>query len=224
MYLIGLTGNIGSGKSTVLKMLEQLGARTIDADSLAHSVILKGTPAWRTVAETFGPGILTPDGEVDRKKLGAVVFADRVQLEKLEAIVHPAVSAELARLLIPATEPVVVVEAIKLIEAGLHRYCDAIWIVTAPVSEARRRLVDDRGMADLDVKLRLRAQPPLDDKLKMANLVIDNGGSVEATRRQVKHGYAAIRTETASDKRELLSGLVTTASASAPRSQGEGEV
>jgi len=144
MYLIGLTGNIASGKSTVRRMLEQLGARTIDADALAHSVLLRGTPAWRAVAKTFGPEVLRPDGEVDRRKLGAVVFSDQAQLQKLEAIVHPAVSTHLALILREAREPVVAVEAVKLIQAGLHRFCDAVWIVTTPVAEAKRRLMQAR--------------------------------------------------------------------------------
>jgi dephospho-CoA kinase len=208
MYLIGLTGNIASGKSTVRGMLEQLGARTIDADALAHAVLHKGTPAWRAVAETFGPDILLADGEVDRRKLGAVVFAERAQLQKLEAIVHPAVSEELARLLSAARDPVVVVEAVKLIEAGLHRYCDAVWIVTTPTPVAKRRLVDDRGMDEIDAQLRLRAQPPLKDKLELASVVIDNSGSVESTRLQVSHAYAAIRPETAGDKKQVLAELL----------------
>jgi dephospho-CoA kinase len=215
MYLIGLTGNIASGKSTVRKMLEQLGARTIDADALAHAVLFRGTPAWRATVETFGPGFLLPDGEVDRRKLGGVVFADRSQLQKLEEIVHPAVSTELARLLTAASEPIVAVEAVKLIEASLQRYCDAVWIVIAPVAEAKRRLVEDRGMEEFDAQLRLGAQPPLDEKLKLANVVIDNGGSVESTRLQVARAFAAIRPETASDKRQALAELFKTAAASA---------
>jgi dephospho-CoA kinase len=212
MYLIGLTGNIASGKSTVRGMLEQLGARTIDADVLAHAVLQKGTPAWQAVAERFGPDILLADGEVDRRKLGAVVFADRAQLQNLEAIVHPAVSEELARLLSVARDPVVVVEAVKLMEAGLHRYCDEVWIVTTPTAEAKRRLVDDRGMDEIEAQLRLRAQPPPKDKLKRASVVIDNGGSVESTRRQVARAFAAIRPEMASDKKQVLAELLNSVS------------
>ncbi len=208
MYLIGLTGNIASGKSTVRQMLEQLGARTIDADALAHSVLLKGTPAWRLVVETFGPEILRADGEVDRRKLGEVVFADPAQLEKLEAIVHPAVSTQLGLLLREAHDPVIVVEAVKLIEAGLHRYCDAVWIVTAPESEAKRRLMQDRAMSETDAELRLRAQPPLEEKLKLATLVIDNGGSLEATRAQVTAAFAAIQPEKATDKTAVVMSLL----------------
>lgn len=208
MYLIGLTGNIASGKSTVRVMLQELGARTIDADALAHAVLLKGTPAWTKVNETFGPDVIGADGEVDRKKLGAIVFADQAQLEKLEAIVHPAVSTALARLLTEAHDRIVVVEAVKLIEAGLHRYCDAVWIVTAPTYVAKQRLVEERGMGEIDAMLRLRAQPLLREKLKLANVVIDNSGSVEQTRAQVIRAFADIRPETATDKSETLALLL----------------
>jgi dephospho-CoA kinase len=224
MYLIGLTGNIASGKSSVLRMLEQLGARTIDADALAHAVLLRGTPAWQAVADTFGPEILGPDGEVDRQKLGAVVFADRAQLQKLEAIVHPAVSTELARLLSAARERVVVVEAVKLIEAGLHRYCDAVWIVTTLETEAKRRLIEERGMGEIDAQLRLRAQPQLRDKLKLATVLIDNNGSIEAMRVQVARAFAAIDPEVAADKTQLLSHLLKAAPTHpAPLTAQEGE-
>jgi dephospho-CoA kinase len=208
MYLIGLTGNIASGKSTVRQMLEQLGARAIDADALAHAVLSKGTPAWRAVADTFGAEVLREDGEVDRPKLGALVFADPVQLQKLEAIVHPAVSIALARLLSDAREPVVVVEAVKLIEAGLDRYCDAVWIVTVPQAEAKRRLIQGRGLGEIDAQLRLRAQPPVKDKLRLATVVIDNGGTIDATRDQVARAFASIRPESAADKTQSLSELL----------------
>lgn len=208
MYLIGLTGNIGSGKSTVRQMLEQLGARTIDADALAHAVLLRGTPAWRLVVETFGTSILRADGEVDRRKLGAVVFADQAELRKLESIVHPAVSTQLGLLLREAREPVVVVEAVKLIEAGLHLYCDAVWIVKAPVPESKRRLMQDRAMSEIDAEQRLRAQPPLEQKLRLATVVIDNGGSLEGTRAQVTAAFAAIQPELGGDKTPVLISLL----------------
>jgi dephospho-CoA kinase len=208
MYLIGLTGNIASGKSTVRQMLEQLGARAIDADALAHAVLLKGTPVFQAVADTFGVDILRDDGEVDRAKLGALVFGDPVRLEKLESIVHPAVSISLARILSEAREPIVVVEAVKLIEAGLDRYCDAVWIVTAPQAEAKRRLIEDRGLGEIDALIRMRAQPPLKDKLKFATVVIDNGGSIEATRDQVARAFRSVHPESASDKTKLLAELL----------------
>ncbi len=208
MYLIGLTGNIAVGKSTVRRMLEQLGARAIDADALAHAVLLKGSVTWRAVVDAFGYNVLHADGDIDRQKLGSVVFADVDKLRHLESIVHPAVSTELALMLRDAREPVVVVEAIKLVEAGLHHYCDALWLVTAPPAEQKRRLVHERGTNELDAQLRMRAQPPLDEKLQLAHVLIDNGGTLEATRVQVARAYALIRADAASDKAPLLASLL----------------
>ena len=111
-YLIGLTVNIATGKSAVLRMLRRLGARVIDADALVHQLMVKGTPVWQAILDEFGEGILRPKGEIDREKLGAIVFADAKALKRLEAIVHPAVTARVDELIRQATEPVVVVEAI----------------------------------------------------------------------------------------------------------------
>ncbi len=208
MYIIGLTGNIASGKSTVRQMLEQMGAYTIDADALAHAVLLKGTPAWRAVVDAFGVEVLHPDGEVDRQKLGALVFADPVKLQRLEAITHPAVSVQLALMLRDLSAPMVVVEAIKLIEAGLYLYCDAVWIVTTPPAEAKRRLIQERGLSDAEAEVRLRAQPPLEDKLKHATAVLDNGGNIEATRMQVVRAFASLRPQNAADKTPMLTALL----------------
>ena len=118
--LIGLTGNIATGKSEVGRMLAELGARVIDADAVAHQVMRRGDPAYDAVVEAFGPEILRPDGEIDRTRLGAIVFADKEALHRLEAIVHPQVIAHVDALIRDASEPVVVVEAIKLIDAGMH--------------------------------------------------------------------------------------------------------
>ncbi len=208
MYLIGLTGDIASGKSTVLQMLQELGARAIDADALVHVVQAKGGTAYQPVVEAFGTSILGPDGEIDRQKLGAIVFADPARLRELEAIVHPEVSRELAILLLEARERVVVIEAVKLVEAGLHHLCDAVWIVTVSRAEALRRLVQDRAMSEQEALLRLDAQPPVGNKLAIAAVVIDNSGTVQETREQVRRAFAAIRLETASDKSGLTAKLL----------------
>lgn len=204
MYLIGLTGNIASGKSTVRKMLEQLGARTIDADMLAHAVTLKGTPAWHAVLKTFGDDIAYADGQIDRRKLGAIVFADPAKLKTLEGIIHPAVETELALILRDTRADIVVIEAVKLVEAGMHRYCDALWLVVAQPEEQRQRLLQTRGMTEDDAELRLGAQPPLDEKIKLAQVIINNSGSIEDTRVQVLRAFAAVRPETGGDKRALI--------------------
>lgn len=221
MYLIGLTGNIATGKSTVSEMLEQLGARVIDADTVAHSVLRRGTPAWRAVVKEFGYDILYSDGRVNRRKLGSLVFNDPARLRVLEAIVHPAVGAALALKLREVREPVVVIEAVKLYEAGLAEYCDALWVVTAPEEEQRRRLIKQRKLSSAEADARLRAQPPLAEKLARATVVIDNGGDIEDTRVQVLRAFAAIDPERAADKTQLYLrwlGLVASeADESSPR-------
>ena len=130
--LIGLTGNIATGKTLVGEMLAGLGARVIDADRVAHEVMRIGGPAFSAVVKVFGATVLAADGTIDRAKLGDIVFRDEDALARLEAAVHPAVIAEVDRRIARATEPAVVVEAIKLIETGMHRGFDALWVVTAP--------------------------------------------------------------------------------------------
>ena len=168
-YLIGLTGNIATGKSTVAQMLEELGTTVIDADALVHELERKGTPVYSDIVAAFGPGILDQVGEIDRKALGAIVFVDPAQLRKLESIVHPAVLLESVRRITEAATPVVVYEAIKLIEAGRAEMCDALWEVTARSEVQLQRLMRDRHMSEDEARQRVlrhdrRRQPgPPDD-------------------------------------------------------------
>lgn len=191
-YLIGLTGNIATGKSVVARMLADLGAEVIDADALVHDLQHKGTPTYAAIVAEFGSGILSADAEIDRRALGAIVFADPARLRALEAIVHPAVLLESQRRISQATADVVVYEAIKLIEAGRHTMCDAVWVVTAPREAQLARLMQTRGMREAEARRRIDAQPPPEAKLKYATIVIDNGGALDATRAQVERAYAAI--------------------------------
>ena len=191
-YLIGLTGNIATGKSVVLRVLKRLGAKIIDADALVHQLMAKGTPVWRAILDEFGEGILGSEGEIDRGKLGAIVFADTEALERLEAIVHPAVTSRVNELIRQASEPVVVVEAIKLIEAGWHRTCDALWVVTCPKEQQLERLMRARKLSREEALLRIEAQPPQEDKVALADVVIDNSGSLKEMREQVKREWKKI--------------------------------
>jgi dephospho-CoA kinase len=191
-YLIGLTGNIATGKSSVARMLVDLGAELIDADALVHELQRKGRPAYDAIVAEFGPGILRPDGEIDRRALGAIVFADPARLRALEAIMHPAVLLESQRRLEKTDADVVVYEAIKLIEAGRHTLCDAVWVVVAPRETQIERLMRDRGMSQSEARQRIDAQPPQTEKLKYATVVIDNSGSLEETFAQVRQAYEAI--------------------------------
>ena len=206
-YLIGLTGNLGSGKSTVRKMLEGLGARGIDADALTHLVMARGTRVWRAIIETFGADIITYNGGIDRQKLGERVFADAAGLAKLEAIVHPAVAARIQQAVRDESTSVVVVEAIKLIEAGLHEKCDAIWVVQCAPAVQLERVMRDRHVSEAAARARLAAQSPLADKLIYADVVIDNSRDEAATRAEVESAWRAIHPKTARDKSTWLDTL-----------------
>jgi dephospho-CoA kinase len=188
-YLIGLTGNIATGKSAVLRMLGRLGAKAIDADALVHQLMAKGTPVWQAILDEFGEGILGPGGEIDRRKLAGIVFADAEALERLEAIVHPAVTARVDGLIRQATEPVVAVEAIKLIEAGWHRAYDALWVVTCPKEQQLERLMRTRKLSREEALLRIEAQPPQEDKVALADVVIDNSGTLKETEKRVEREW-----------------------------------
>ena len=192
MHTIGITGNIGCGKSTILCLLASLGARVIDADKLAHYVMRRGTPVWDAVVAEFGQGIVGADGEINRPALGRIVFGDPTALRRLETIVHPAVRVELQAQIAAATEPVVVVEAIKLVEGGLYRLLDTLWIVTCTPQQQIERLVHQRGMSQADAAQRIAAQAPIAEKLPLAAVVIDNSGSVADAWAQVRAAWNAL--------------------------------
>ena len=191
--VIGLTGNIGTGKSTVMGMLAELGAIGIDADKVAHDVVMPGEPAYALVVAEFGPEIAPNEGPIDRARLGQIVFSDPAALARLEAIVHPAVSERISRLVADALAPVVVIEAIKLLEAGLSvQLCNEIWVVTAPRSEQIQRLMTTRGLSTQEAILRIDAQPPQEEKVARADVVIDNSGNLANVRRQVEQAWQSL--------------------------------
>jgi len=191
--VIGLTGNIATGKSVVAHMLSELGAEHIDADRLAHQVMAAGTPTCERIAAAFGTQILRPNGSVDRGKLGNIVFADANALARLEAIVHPEVIARARQLIADSTATVVVVEAIKLIESGMVvQLCDVLWVVTASRAVQIRRLVEQRRLSYEEAVLRVDAQPPQGAKVAQADVVIDNDDSLENTRQQVIEAWRKI--------------------------------
>lgn len=202
-YVIGLTGNIATGKSLVGQMLVELGAEHVDADLLAHKEMAPGTPAYGEIAAAFGREILEPGGEIDRRRLGQIVFADPDALARLEQIVHPRVIARTEQWIAAceaqvgasqASEaPVAVVEAIKLIESGMVRQlCDALWVVTAPRQVQLERLMTFRGLSRAEALLRIDAQPSQALKVAQADVVIDNGGTIEATRCQVERAWTRL--------------------------------
>ncbi len=200
-YLIGLTGNIATGKSSVAAALADLGARVIDADAVAHQVMRAQTPTWQGIVEAFGPEIVGEDGEIDRKRLGAIVFADPAALRRLEQIVHPAVIAEVDRRIAEIAaqaaaqgqpRPVIVIEAIKLIESGMNARYDALWVVTCAAAEQMKRLMARSGLTAEEAQVRIAAQPPASAKVALADVVIDNSGTWAQTREQVRQAWADI--------------------------------
>ena len=199
--LIGLTGNIATGKSEVARLLAALGAHVIDADKVAHQVMQPGGPAYDTVVEVFGREILAAGGMVqaphaapiDRDKLGDIVFRDPEALRRLETAVHPATLAAVGQLITLATESVIVVEAIKLIEAGMHRSYDALWVVTAPRSLQVARLMSTRGLTREEAELRVDAQPPQEEKAALADVVIVNDGSIDELRQKVQAAWTELQ-------------------------------
>jgi dephospho-CoA kinase len=174
-------------------MLADLGAHVIDADKVAHEMMQPGGPAYEAVVASFGPEILADDGTIDRGKLGAIVFADPAALGRLEEAVHPATITEVDRRIAAAAAPVVVVEAIKLIETGMHRGYDALWVVTAPRSLQIARLVVQRGQTEEQAILRIDAQPRQEEKAALADVVIVNDGDLAELREKVQAAWMQIQ-------------------------------
>lgn len=191
-FVIGLTGNIGTGKSVVRRMLEHLGAYGIDADALAQRTYARGAPGYQAVIKQFGHWIVAPDGEIDRGRLGRVVFSDPQALAILEEIVHPLVNQAIDFLIKRSVQPVIVVEAIKLLEAGLDKKCNSIWVAAAPKEVQLTRLTMQRRMKKAEAFQRIEAQPPQELKVAAAQVVINNVGSIEDTWRQVIAGCRQI--------------------------------
>lgn len=191
-YVIGLTGNIATGKSVARKMLEHLGAYGIDADALSHRAIAKGAPGYQAVVEAFGKWILTPEGEIDRAKLGRLVFNDAEAMARLEDIIHPLVSQAIDVMVRRAPQKVIVIEAIKLLESELRNVCDAIWVVNAPEEMQVQRLMEKRGMSREEALQRIHFQSAQQQKLAAANVVIQNTGSFEQTWQNVTAAWKKI--------------------------------
>ncbi len=187
--VIGITGNIATGKSVVRRMLEHLGAFGLDADGLAHRAMSPGAPAYLPTVETFGKWILRPDGQISRQKLATVVFAAPEALAELERLTHPIVRQVIDLLVKRAKQPVIAIEAIKLIEAGLAEDCDVVWVVDAPRDVQLERLVEERKLAEDAANQRIDVQNPQADKLAQATLTIDNSAGLEQTWQQVQAAY-----------------------------------
>jgi dephospho-CoA kinase len=190
MLTIGLTGGIGTGKSTVAQILGELGAPILDADKVAHTTYAPGASAYDAVIAAFGAGIVADDRTIDRRKLGAVVFGNPEQLNKLTSIVWPAtfaaIGASIASLRASDTKNPIVVEAAILIEANWTSLFDEIWLVRAPRDQVVERIERQRGLKPAETEARIRAQLPDEERAKHANLLIDNSGSLENLREVLK--------------------------------------
>ena len=188
MQLIGLTGGIASGKSTIASRLAELGAVVVDADRIAREVVEPGTPALAEIAATFGPGVIAADGSLDRPALGAIVFADPEQREKLNAITHPAVWRRARELFEQAAkDDVVVYDVPLLVEGAKGRQLDfdLIVVVNASTDTRLHRLMELRGMTREEAMHRLNSQASDTERLAVADVVIDNNGTVEEALAQV---------------------------------------
>jgi dephospho-CoA kinase len=204
MLVVGLTGGIGSGKSTVSALLEERGAVVVDADRIAREVVAPGGPAYQPVVDRFGPGVVTADGTLDRPALAGVVFADPSARADLEAITHPVVGAAMAERLTAqaGTDRVVVLDVPLLVEGGRRRSggggrnlphgVAAVVVVDTPPEVASSRLVRDRGMKPAEVEARMAAQATREDRLSLADVVIDNSGSTEDLVQEVDRAWAWI--------------------------------
>jgi dephospho-CoA kinase len=191
--VIGLTGGIGAGKSTVTQMLEKLGAAVIDADKVGHQIYLPDLPAWREIVDTFGPEVLNADRTIDRQALGKLVFADPEALRTLNRIVHPKMFDRMGELIAEMRArgwmKAIVVEAAVLIEANWMALVDQVWVVMASAAVVGERLAKQRHLSSEQVRTRIAAQLTNDERLKHADVVIRNDGSLEEVRHAVQQAW-----------------------------------
>lgn len=196
MFTVGLTGGIGSGKSTFAVLLAERGAQVIDADQLGRDALRPGRPAWHSVVDTFGDEILVEGTmDIDRKALAALVFADRNKLAVLNAITHPLIAEGIANALerLSHSDEIVVLDAALIVEMGLDRIVNALVVVDAPDEIRKTRLVRSRGMTLEDVEARITAQALRSELLDRADIVVHNGGSMEDLAREADRVWAELK-------------------------------
>jgi len=197
MLRVGLTGGLASGKSTVAGFFRELGALHVDADQIAHELLARDGGAQRDVLARFGSGIVGPSGAIDRKALAAIVFSDPRALADLNALVHPRVREEISRRIeaeasAPSPARVALVDAALLVESGIHRDLDALIVVSCRETTQIARAVARGGLTEGEATARVAAQAPLAEKLSAADYVIDNEGSLDETKRQVRRVWDAL--------------------------------
>lgn len=191
-HVIGVTGNIACGKTAVLAMLNELGAETIDADALVHQLMGPGSSLAPEISKRFGPETIAPDGSVNRPALGQIVFSSPDGLADLENIVHPFVIAAMREAIHRPGPDVLVLDAIKLYEAGIADDCDEVWVVNCNKETQIKRIQNRNSVDRAEAERRIDAQPPQEVKVARADLVIENDGSLDETRRQVLSAWSRL--------------------------------
>lgn len=199
-YVIGLTGGIACGKSAVSHVLRGLGAGIIDADRIGHEVLYAGQEAYSQVVQAFGQEILNEQGEIDRKRLGAMVFAEKKKLSQLNSITHPHIINNIVKQ-IEAGDGIIVLDAALLFETGLDALCDEIWLVTAKKEEQLRRILLRDGLSRQEAERRVQSQGDYAQKRGKAKHIIDNSGSLGELEREVKRLYQQVE-EICAEKRK----------------------
>jgi dephospho-CoA kinase len=203
-FVIGLTGPIASGKSTVAELLRQRGAEIIDADRVYRSLLHHGSELWRKVVEQFGPAIVGSDGEIDRAALGRVVFADSAALADLDRITHPAVVAEIRTKIDRSSAPLIVLEAVKLVQSGLATDVDALWFISADPETRLRRLMSRSGMDEASARARIAAAPDTVPEGVDVGAMIDNSSDLSSTAAAIEDALQALWSKPAKRKHKHL--------------------
>ena len=183
--IIGLTGNIATGKSAVMHLAADRGALTIDADEVVHELLDNDTIIQEAIIEQFGPAVQLPDGRINRSALGKIVFNDAQALEQLERIMHPRVTRQVLHLIQKSTANVIMIEAIKLLEGKLWTLCQEIWVTDCSYDLQLQRLQVCRGMEKADAAARIKAQRPSEEKISRADVIINTDGLMRDTERQI---------------------------------------
>lgn len=191
-YIIGLTGNIATGKSAVLRMAGEHGALVIDADKVVHEILNEDPAVQEAIVAAFGPQVRRADGGINRAVLGKIVFNDPRALQKLESMVHPAVQQHVARQIIDSPRRVVMIEAIKLLEGALRLICQQIWVTNCTRQTQLNRLIVCRGMDEISAGERIDAQSPPEEKIAQADVVIHTDGLYMETAKQFEQAWSRL--------------------------------
>lgn len=192
--IIGLTGGIASGKSTVAKMFEELGARVVDTDIIAREIVKVGSRAWREIVKVWGKDILNEDETINRERLGEIVFNSKEDLKRLNEITHPEISKEVVRVIKKAKpEEIVIIVIPLLIEEGLQSLMEQVWVVTCSEDTQIKRIIEREDLSLSQARARLKSQMPLSEKIKHSNKIINAELPISETRKEVEKVWGEIK-------------------------------